>query len=197
MPVYNALIIGEKHLEKNFEKNADKSQQSTVKLNNEIKASRVLIINESGEKEETSFYEALNRASDAGLDLVQVAQNKGLVVCRIFDYSKHLYQEKKRREKQNAKNRTQEVKAMNFRPGIGDNDLKIKVKKINEFLEEGHRVKISIRLKNREFTMREMNDAFVNKLLESFAEFGTRDGSTTYTNKEIGFLIRPVKKEVK
>lgn len=183
-------------MEKNFDKNAEKPQ-STVKLNNEIKASRVLIINDAGEKQESSFYEALNSANDAGLDLVQVAQNKGVVICRIFDYSKHLYQEKKKREKQNAKNRTQEIKSMNFRPGIGDNDLKIKVKKINEFLEEGHRVKISIRLKNREFTMRDMNEAFVNKLQEAMAEFGVRDGSISYTNREIAFLMRPAKKDIK
>lgn len=175
--------------------------QSTVKINNEIKANRVLIINEAGEREnEISFYEALNRATNSGLDLVQVGQNKGVVICRIFDYSKFQYQEKKKRDKQNAKNRSQELKSMSFRPGIGDNDFKIKVKKINEFLAEGHRVKISIRLKNREFTMKEMNEQFVNKLIKSFSEFGSKDGAISYTNKEISFLMRPtpssVKKEV-
>lgn len=183
-------------MDKHFEKNAEKPQ-STTRLNNEIKASRVLVINEAGEKHESSFYEALNQANGQGLDLVQVGSNKGIPVCRVFDYSKHMYQEKKKRDKQNTKNRVQEVKAMNFRPGIGDNDLKIKAKKINEFLTEGHRVKISVRLKNREFTMKEMNDAFVSKLMDTFTETGVRDGNISYTNKEISFLVKPLKKEVK
>ena len=175
----------------------DKTQAAN-KINNQIKSNRILIINDNGEKEkEVPFFEALTRASDANMDLVQVGQTKDAAVCRIFDYSKFLYQEKKKKDKQNAKNRTQEVKAMNFRPGIGDNDFKIKIKKINEFLEEGHRVKIVIRLKNREFTMREMNETFVTKILSSVEEFGTKDGNITYTNKEIGFLMRPNKKDVK
>jgi len=162
-------------------------------LNNNIRANRILLLSDEGQKE-LSYQDAIKQAYDQSLDLVQFGFNNGVATCKILKYDSWLYHEKKKKDKLEFKNRSQELKSMGFRPGIGENDFQIKMKKIGEFLEENHRVKIIIKLKNREFTMKEFNDALVNKITENIKEFASLDSRVSYSPKEINFMLKPEKK---
>ena len=164
-------------------------------VNYEIKSPRVMVITDSGEKMgEMSFKEAIQKAQDSGLDLMQVGEGRDrLPICKMLNYGAWRYHEEKRRKKQEFQNRAQETKSMNFRPVTDDNDFKLKIKKINEFLQKNHKVKIVIKLKSREGTMRELNEAVVARILDSLGEVGTLDTKISWSFKEINFVLKPNK----
>lgn len=93
--------------------------------------------------------EALKLASEAGLDLVEVAPNERPPVCRILDYGKFKYEQKKKQQK-NAKTHQVQVKEIRLRPKIGDHDIDFKMKRAREFLLEKDKVKLSILFRGRE-----------------------------------------------
>lgn len=165
-------------------------------LNNMIKVNKIRLLDDAGKDiGEFTYHEAMKQAEENNLDLVQFGLNKDTAICRILKYDSWLYHENKRKQKMDFHNRSQDMKAMNFRPGIGDNDFQIKMKKINEFLEEGHRVKIIIKLKNREFTMKTVNDALVQKITEAFKDTAGIDSKISWSPKEINFMLKPEKKQ--
>ena len=165
-------------------------------LNNQIRANKIMLLDEAGEKlGEFSYHEAMKQADEQQLDLVQFGLNKDTAICRVLKYDSWIYHENKRKQKMEFNNRSQEMKAMNFRPGIGDNDFQIKVKKINEFLNEGHRVKIIIKLKSREFTMKAVNDILVQKITEGLKETAGLDSKISWSPKEINFMLKPDKRQ--
>lgn len=164
-------------------------------LNEEIRAQKVLLLGEEGEKlGVVSLREALEKAAAQELDLMLVNQTPEMAVCKILNYSSWLYHENKRKQKQDFKNRAQEVKSMSFRPVTGEHDFELKIRKINEFLEHNHKVKIVIKLKSREGAMKSVNDAVVEKIIESLSENGSLDGKISSSFKEINFIIKPEKK---
>lgn len=165
-------------------------------INNQIRANKILLLDKDGAKIGlVSFREAINRANESELDLVQMSEDKekDLAVCKMLKYDSWIYHEKKRKEKQEQKNKSQEIKEMDFRPVIGENDLKIKLRKVEEFLKKSHKVKIVIKMKNREFMMKEVNESLVNKILTQLKEFSSMDSSISYSAKEISFLLKPEK----
>lgn len=169
--------------------------EKTHLLNGEIKSFKVLLLDQDGEKiGEMPTKDALRLAYEKELDLMQVGQNKDIAICKILDYSKWLYHEKKKKHKQEVKNRSQEMKSMQFRPNIGENDLLLKIKKVSEFLDEQHKVKIVIRFKTfRETTMTELNNQFIHKLLDKVKASGALDGKINNGGREISFIIKPQK----
>ena len=167
-------------------------------VNQQIKASRVMLLDSDGSKiGEMSIREALNKAYEEELDLMQVGQNQDMAICKILNYESWLYHEQKKRHKQEFKNRSQEMKSMQFRPVIGDNDFNLKIKKVSEFLEDNHKVKIVIKFKTyRETTMQELNQEFVDKILSSVEEVGSLDGKVNMGGKDMSFILKPSKKPV-
>lgn len=169
--------------------------EKTHLLNGEIKSAKVLLLDQEGQKiGEMPTREAIKLANEKELDLMQVGQNKDVAICKIIDYSKWLYHEKKKKHKQEVKNRSHEMKSMHFRPNIGENDFMLKVKKVNEFLDEQHKVKIVVKFKTfRETTMHDLNNDFINKLLENIKASGALDGKINNGGREISFIVKPQK----
>lgn len=164
-------------------------------LNRQIRANRVMLLDKEGEKlGEMPISEALQKAYEQELDLMQVGQNKDVAICKIINYESWLYHENKKKQKQEFKNRAHEIKSMQFRPVIGENDFQLKIKKIEDFLEENHKVKIVIKLKSRESAMKSVNDAIVQKIIDNLAEKGTLDSKVSWSFKEINFIMKPEKK---
>jgi translation initiation factor IF-3 len=110
--------------------------------------------------------EALQAASDRGLDLVEVAPDAKPPVCRIMDYGKYKYELSKKEKASRKRQHTIQVKEIRFRPKIEEHDLMFKVKHARKFLEEGNRVKMTVRFRGREMAHRE----FGAKLLERITE---------------------------
>lgn len=174
----------EKHLEK------------THLVNHQIRASRIMLLDKEGQKiGEMTLREAMQKASENELDIMQVGENQGTAICKMLNYESWLYHENKRKQKQEFKNRSHELKSMNFRPVTGEHDFQLKLKKVGEFLEENHKVKIVIKFKNyRESTMKPVNDEVVQKILDSVQEVGLLDGKVNANHKEMNFILKPAKK---
>ena len=158
-------------------------------LNNAIRAQKVLLMGQDGEKiGEMSRIDALNRARNEDLDLMQVGESPLFAICKILNYESWKYHEEKKRQKQDFQNRSHELKTINFRPVTGDNDFLLKIKKIYEFLEDNHKVKVCVKLKSREGTMKSVNDEVIQRIQNSLSEVGLVDGKVNWSYKEINFI---------
>ncbi|MCR9129196.1 MAG: translation initiation factor IF-3 [Alphaproteobacteria bacterium] len=121
------------------------------RINREIRTARVLLIDETGEKQgEMPIEAALEAASEAGLDLVEVSPNANPPVCKIVDYGKLKYQEQKKKAEAKKKQKTQDVKEIKMRPNIDIHDYQVKTKAMTRFFEEGDKVKVTLRFRGRE-----------------------------------------------
>lgn len=138
--------------------------------------------------------EALNIARDRGLDLVEVAPNTDPPVCKIIDYHKFIFEEKKK-EKQSKKKQTQGIKEMQFYPRIENNDYNTKMKKIMEFFTEKQGVKVSITMRGRERLHPELAENLLNRIIEDTKNTADLSGEIKKTEKSFFFTLIPKKKK--
>ena len=118
---------------------------------------RVRLVDERGEMiGVVTRNEALQRATEAGLDLVEVAANADPPVVKILDYGKYKYEEQKRRNEARKKQKVIEVKEIKLRPGIDDHDYDVKMRSMLKFIEEGDKVKVTMRFRGRELAHQEL-----------------------------------------
>jgi translation initiation factor IF-3 len=100
--------------------------------------------------------EALTMATTAGLDLVEIAPNADPPVCKILDYGKFKYEEQKKKNEARKKQKIIEVKEIKLRPSIDDHDYAVKMRSMNQFIEEGDKVKVTMRFRGRELAHQEL-----------------------------------------
>src|SRR5215467_7731638 len=126
--------------------------------NEQIRISPIFLINEKDEKVgSTPTNEALRRAREAGLDLVEVAPTARPPVCRIMDYGKWRYQQQKKEDKSRASNKGGQLKELKLKTvRIGEHDLLIKINHAKEFLKEGNKVQFTLQFKGREMAHTEL-----------------------------------------
>ncbi len=146
-----------------------------IRINEQIRANELRVIGESGEQLGIlSRQDALKAAEEAGLDLVEISPNADPPVAKIVDWGKYQYQKMKEAQKSRRNNKQSELKQMRFGLKIGQGDLEIKLRKVREFLGEGHKVRIQIFYRGREMAHRELGYDMMNKigtLLEEEAVF--------------------------
>ena len=139
--------------------------------NRQITAKRVLVIDENGSKlGEMATRDALVKAQERGLDLIEVAPNARPPVCRFADYGKILYEKKKRNAKAKKNATTITVKEVKFTPSTGDHDFNTKLKHVQKFLGKGDKVKVTIRFRGREMAHKDNGIAVCNRLVEAVNE---------------------------
>jgi translation initiation factor IF-3 len=127
------------------------------RINTEIASLKVRLVDERGEMiGVVSRNDALARATEAGLDLVEVAANADPPVCKILDFGKFKYEEQKRKNEARKKQKVIEVKEIKLRPSIDDHDYDVKMRSMNKFLEEGDKVKVTMRFRGRELAHQEI-----------------------------------------
>lgn len=141
-----------------------------------------------------SIDDAINLAKDRGLDLVEVAPNAEPPVCKIIDYHKFIFEEKKK-EKMSKKKQSQGVKEMQFYPRIESNDYNTKMKKIMEFLKERQSVKVNITMRGRERLHPELADNLLKKILEDTKDIAELSGEIKKTEKSFFFTLIGKKKK--
>ncbi|NOZ64273.1 MAG: translation initiation factor IF-3 [Caldiserica bacterium] len=132
--------------------------------------------------------QALRLASDLGLDLVEVASQTYPPVCRIMDYGKFKYEQKKREKDAKKKQKSQEVKEVKFRPSIDEHDLDRKVQYIKDFLQEGHKVRVILFFRGREMVHLDRG----RKLLEKIRLEVEKEAETTKTPTLMGRILMMV-----
>jgi translation initiation factor IF-3 len=127
------------------------------RINTEIASLKVRLVDERGEMiGVVSRNDAIARAMDAGLDLVEVSPNADPPVCKILDFGKFKYEEQKRKNEARKKQKIIEVKEIKLRPGIDDHDYEVKMRSMNKFLEEGDKLKVTMRFRGRELAHQEI-----------------------------------------
>jgi translation initiation factor IF-3 len=127
------------------------------RVNEEINVPRVRLVDERGEMiGVVSRNDALTRAAEAGLDLVEVAANADPPVCKILDFGKFKYEEQKKKNEARKKQKVIEVKEIKLRPGIDDHDYDVKMRSMLKFIEEGDKVKVTMRFRGRELAHQDL-----------------------------------------
>jgi translation initiation factor IF-3 len=114
----------------------------------------------------TTTREALRMAEEAGLDLVEVSPNADPPVCKILDFGKYKYEIQKKKNEARKKQKVIEVKEIKLRPGIDDHDFEIKMRSVVRFLEEGDKVKVTLRFRGREMVHQELGVKVLDRVKE-------------------------------
>jgi translation initiation factor IF-3 len=114
----------------------------------------------------TATRDALRMAEEAGLDLVEISPNADPPVCKILDFGKWKYQEEKKKNAARKKQKVIEVKEIKLRPGIDDHDFQIKMRSMVRFLEEGDKVKVTLRFRGREMVHQELGVKVLDRVKE-------------------------------
>ena len=140
-------------------------------INRQIKAREVQLIGENGEKLGViSFNEALEKAEEKKLDLVLVAPNSTPVVCKIMNYGKYKFEQAKKEKEAKKKQKALEVKEIRVTPNIEEHDFGFKSKNARKFLQEGNKVKITVRFRGREVNNSKAGEVVLNKFIENLED---------------------------
>lgn len=144
-----------------------------IYINHQIRAKEMRVLTDDGENFGVlSLQEALNKAEELGLDLIEISPNAVPPVAKIMDYGKFQYIQQKKEKEARSKSHSTETKSLQVKIGTGDKDLEIKAKKASSFLKEGHRVKIDLFLPGRS---KYMNFQFLQERLDRILKLITED----------------------
>jgi len=133
---------------------------------------------------------ALDLATQAGLDLVEISPQASPPVCKILDWGKYSYKKTKQIQKGKKKQKSTSVKQIRFGLKIGENDFNIKLKKIRDFLEEGNIVRVSVFFRGREMAHTELGFSLLKKITESVADLSKIEQAPTQSGKQLAMVLR-------
>ena len=134
--------------------------------------------------------EALDKARDAGLDLVEISPSATPPVAKIVDWGKYQYQKMKEQQRNRKNARSSEIKQMRLGLKIGQNDLNIKLRKIRKFLLDGDKVKIQIIFRGREMAHPEVGRDLLGRILEQLSDVAIADNKPTMAGRNLNVIIR-------
>ncbi len=173
---------------------ATTTREDEYRINRMIEAHEVRLVDEDGGMVGVvPIREALERADEAGLDLVEVSPTASPPVCKILDYGKFKYKSQKKAAQARKKQRVIEVKEIKMRPGIDDNDYGIKMKKVREFLDEGDKVKVTMRFRGREMAHQEIAVGILNKVREQMADLAKVEQFPKLEGRQMVMVMAPLK----
>lgn len=140
-----------------------------------------------------SQQEALERAFKAGLDLVEVSPNADPPVCKILDYGKYKFEEQKRRAEIRKKQKVIEIKEIQLRPGIDKHDFEVKMRNARKFIEEGDKLKVTLRFRGRELSHQELGMEVLNRVKESLQDIAKVEQFPKLEGKRVIMVMGPAK----
>jgi len=138
--------------------------------------------------------QALRMAREQGFDLVEVAPQARPPVCRIMDFGKFLYQQKKKAHDSKKKQKQFQVKEVKFRPNIDDHDYDVKLKRAQRFLEEGDKVKATVQFRGREMSKPDLGLKLLKKLAADIGERGIQEGGAEMSGNRMHMIFGPSRK---
>ena len=164
-------------------------------MNRQIRAREVRLIDDEGNQLGiVEIREAQKIADDAGLDLVEVAPNANPPVCRVMDFGKYLYQEKKRAQEAKKKQHVFVVKEVKFRPMIDPHDYTVKLKRLLRFLDEGDKVKATVQFRGREMARMDLGYNLLKRLEADIAEHGVIESTPERAGNRVHQIFAPPRK---
>lgn len=169
-----------------------------MKVNREIRAPKVRVISQTGEQIGVlSIHEALARAEEEGLDLVEISPGATPPVCKIINFGKFRYDQTKR-ERESKKSQQQiKVKEVKFKPNISTNDLAIKLQHAREFISKGNKVKITCMFRGREIAHPELGEKLVLKFCDDLEDLATPESPVKLFGRALVVVLAPGAKKKK
>ncbi len=163
--------------------------------NHEIRVPRVRVIGSDGEMIGVlSRDEALSRAEDEGLDLVEIQPNADPPVCKIMDFGKFKFDLQKKANEAKKKSRQQEIKELKFRPVTDEGDYQIKLRNMRRFIEEGDKVKVNIRFRGREMSHQDLGRQMAARIEADLGEDIVIESRPRLEGRQMVMMIAPKKK---
>jgi translation initiation factor IF-3 len=135
---------------------------------------------------------ALLMAEDVGLDLVEISPNASPPVCKIMDFGKYKYEQQKRESEARKKQKIIEVKEIKFRPGTDIHDYDVKMRSVYKFLENGDKVKITMRFRGREMAHQELGRELLERVAEDVKEHGKVENIPNLEGRQMTMMIGPL-----
>ena len=132
-------------------------------------------------------------AEEIGLDLVEISPNAEPPVCKIMDFGKYKYEQQKKESEARKKQKTIEVKEIKFRPNTDRHDYDVKMRSVTKFLDNGDKVKITMRFRGREMAHQELGRQLLERVAEDTSEIGKIDTIPKLEGRQIVMLINPSK----
>ncbi len=159
-------------------------------INNQIRAKEIQLIGENGEKLGTvSLKEALIKAEEKNLDLVLVAPNTEPPVCKIMNYGKYKFEQAKKEKEAKKKQKVLEIKELRVTPNIEEHDFGFKSKNARKFLEDGNKVKITVRFRGREINNAKLGEAVLHKFIENLEDISIVEKSPKMEGKNMFIIL--------
>lgn len=167
------------------------------RINEKIRVPQVRLVGENIEQGVYSTHEALKIADEKGLDLVEISPSADPPVCRITDYQKFLYQQKKKLKEQKAKTVKVVVKEIRFGPQTDDHDFNFKLKHAKSFLEEGAKVKAYVFFKGRSILFKEQGEVLLLRFATELEDYAKVDQLPQLEGKKMIIMLSPKKVQPK
>ena len=172
-----------------------KKEENSLRINEQIRVPRVRLV---GDNVEVGIYDtrkALQIADELELDLVEISPNGDPPVCKILDYQKYVYQQKKKLKEMKANSKNIEIKEIRFGPNTDEHDFQFKLKHAQEFLKEGNKVKASIFFKGRSINFTEQGEKLLLRFAIECEEFGKAENMPKLEGKRMYIVLTPNKKK--
>ena len=140
-------------------------------------------------------YDALHKAEEPGVDLVEVAPKGRPPVCKLIDYGKFKYQEQKRAQEAKAKQKVTQVKEVKFRPATDENDFQTKIRAVRRFLEGGDKAKITLRYRGREMAHQEFGVELMDRVKTELGDIAQVEQNPKLEGRQMIMVLAPKKKQ--
>ena len=175
--------------------NAPPSRETGPRVNNAILSHELRLIGAEGENVGVvTPVRAMQLADDAGLDLVEISPNASPPVCKIMDFGKYKYEQQKRESEARKKQKIIEVKEIKFRPGTDTHDYEVKMRNVYKFLENGDKVKITLRFRGREMAHLSLGRELLERIGEDVLEYGKVENMPKMEGRQMTMMIGPLAK---
>jgi translation initiation factor IF-3 len=157
-----------------------------------IQSDKVRVIDENGENIGVMYTrEAIDQAAEAGLDLVEVSPNADPPVCKFLDVGKFRYEAQKKANAQRKTQKTQEIKEIKMRPNIDDHDYDVKMRNVNRFLEDGDKVKVTLRFRGRELAHQQLGMNLLRRVQDDTAEIAKIEAYPRMEGRQMLMVLSP------
>ena len=164
-------------------------------INQFIKAKKVRLISQTGEQlGVVELKEALAKAKEQELDLVQMNKDSDTPVCKMMDYGKHLFDQKKQKAASKKKTKKTQLKEIKFRPGTDENDYQIKMRNIIKFLNDGDKTKITMRFRGRELAHKEIGLNLLKRVESDLVDIANVEQEPISEGRQFVMLLSPNRK---
>jgi translation initiation factor IF-3 len=161
-------------------------------VNDEIRAPQVRLIDEDGEMQGVmSARDAWLRAQAVGLDLLEISPNASPPVVKILDFGKYKYEQQKKKNEAKKKQKVIEIKEIKVRPNIDENDYQVKMRAMKSFIEEGDKVKVTLRFRGREMAHQEIGVRVLERIKNEMGPLSKVEQMPRMENRQMVMVLTP------